>query len=502
VPEIEMPGHALAAIRAYPELGTGVPIPPGTESDWGVFPWLYNVDDKTFRFLEDVLDEVMALFPSRYIHVGGDEAVKDQWKASPAIQARIKALKLKEETALQGWFVHRIGDYLEAHHRKLIGWDEILEGDVPPDATITSWRGIDGAIAAAKAGHDAVLSPAPTLYLNNRQGFGEGEPPSHGGLVDLASVYAFDPAPAAIPAEAQHHILGLQANLFTEHVRTEERAAWMLFPRASAVAEIGWSREGERRFPDFVYRLLPQVERMKSLGLGAANTAFVPQVAIDYRAGAASATATLANQAGLALRYTVDGSSVNAASPLYRSPFTVTLPAMLRAASFHDGQPVAWSEQRVDSASVRRRGDEQLKTCSGKVVLALEDDYPAAGKRASFVTDILDPCWLYQDAPVGGVRQIALEIGQLPFNFQIGKDIEQIHFAPPATPAGEFEVHAGTCQGPRVAVLPLAGAVGNPGVTRLVGAFERREGNETLCIRYTARGVEPMWALKSVELVP
>jgi len=160
VPEIEMPGHALAAIRAYPELGMGVPIPPGTESDWGVFPWLYNVDDKTFAFLEDVLTEVMELFPSQYIHVGGDEAVKDQWKGSPAIQAKIKALGIKDETALQAWFVHRIAGFLQAHHRKLIGWDEILEGDVPADATITSWRGIEGAITAAKAGHDAVLSPS------------------------------------------------------------------------------------------------------------------------------------------------------------------------------------------------------------------------------------------------------------------------------------------------------------------------------------------------------
>jgi hexosaminidase len=180
----------------------------------------------------------------------------------------------------------------------------------------------------------------------------------------------------------------------------------------------------------------------------------------------------------------------------------ITLPATLKTASFHDGRPVAWGEQRVDGVAVRRRTDEQLKTCSGKVVLALEDDYPSAGRRASFVTDILDPCWRYENAPVGGATRIALEVGQLPFNFQIGKDIEQIRFPAPATPEGEFEVRAGTCQGPRVAVLPLAGAAGDPGVTRLVGALDRREGNETLCIRYTARGVEPMWALKSVELIP
>ena len=184
VPEIEMPGHALAAIRAYPQLGTGAPIPPGVESDWGIFPWLYNTDEGTFGFIEDVLTEVMALFPSRYIHVGGDEAVKDQWKASPKIQAQMKALGITNEDALQGWFVSRIGKFLAAHGRRLIGWDEILQGDMPPSAAITSWHGVDGAIAAAKSGHDSVLSPAPTLYFDNRQAFSTLEPPGRGNLID------------------------------------------------------------------------------------------------------------------------------------------------------------------------------------------------------------------------------------------------------------------------------------------------------------------------------
>src|SRR6185369_9258572 len=168
----EMPGHALSAIRAYPQLGIGAPIPPGVESDWGVFPWLYNVDDRTFGFLEDVLTEVMALFPSRYIHVGGDEAVKDQWKASPKIQAQMKALGLANEDALQSWFMARIGKFLAAHGRRMIGWDEILQGGIPHNATIMSWQGTAGTIAAAKAGHDSVLAAAPALYFDNRQGFG------------------------------------------------------------------------------------------------------------------------------------------------------------------------------------------------------------------------------------------------------------------------------------------------------------------------------------------
>lgn len=503
IPEIEMPGHALAAIRAYPELGTGTPIPPGTESDWGVFPWLYNIDDGTFTFLEDVLGEVMALFPSKYIHVGGDEATKEQWQGSPAIQARMKALGVKDETALQAWFVHRIATYLQKNGRKMIGWDEILEGDVPADATITSWRGIDGAIKAAKAGHDAVLSPAPTLYINNRQGFGDAEPPSHGGLVDLKTVYAFDPVPAEIPAEARHHVLGLQANLWTEHIRTEARAAWMTFPRASAVAEIGWSRPGTRSYPDFIARVVPQMTRMRSLGLDSATTAFVVQPQIDYKAGTATVGVTLGNQAGLEMRYTTDGSAVTAKSPLYAQPLTLPVPTTLKASAFLAGKPVASPLVRtIDTRAVRFRTDETLKTCTNKVVLALEDDYPATGKRATFLTDIFAPCWLFENAPIGGAKQIALEVGQLPFNFQIGKDIDHIKFPTPETPEGEFVVRAGTCEGPRVAVLPLAPAAGNPGVTRLLGSLDPRAGNETLCIRYTAKGVEPMWALQSVELIP
>lgn len=502
VPEIEMPGHALSAIRAYPQLGTGVPIPPGTESDWGVFPWLYNVDDGTFGFLEDVLTEVMALFPSRYIHIGGDEAVKDQWKGSPAIQARMKALGIADEHALQSWFVSRIGKFLAARGRRLIGWDEILEGGIPADATITSWRGVDGAIAAAKAGHDAVLSPAPILYFDNRQGFGELEPPGRGNFVSLAGIYAFDPMPPGLTAEQQRHILGLQANLWTEHVRAEDRAAWMMFPRAIAVAEIGWSNPAKRDFPAFVDRLVPQLERMRVLGLNPAASAFAVNAKIDFMPPTRQAVVALASQSGLPIRYTLDGSDPTSDSPVYSAPLTLVFPTRLRAAAFHGDQGLAGAlDQLVDGRGDRRRSDEQLKTCTEKVRLALEDDHPAEGPRAVFVTDIFNPCWIYEKAPVGGAKQIAIEVGQIPFNFQVGKDIESIRFRPPATPDGEFEVRAGSCEGERIAVLPLAPARANPGVTRLAATLAPRSGNEDLCITYTARGVEPMWAIDSVELV-
>ena len=503
VPEIEMPGHALAALRAYPGLGTGAAIPPGVESDWGVFPWLYNTDDATFGFLEDVLREVMDLFPSRYIHVGGDEAVKDQWKASPAIQAKMKALGIADEDALQSWFVQRMQRFLAANGRRLIGWDEILQGGIAPAATVMSWRGIDGAVAAAKAGHDTVLSPSPALYLNHREGYGPLEPPARGDKIDLRSVYAFDPAPAAIPVAARGHILGVQANLWTEHARTEARASWMLFPRANALAEVAWSPAGSHDFAGFVARLVPQLDRMRALGLEPSASSFTVTPTTDFTPGETQARVALANAAGLPIRYTVDGSAVTAASPRYAAPLALGLPTRLRATAMAGDRALPGAIDRViDGGYVRRRSDEQLATCTDKVKLAVEDDAPASGPRASFLTDILSPCWLYPDAPTGGARQIALTVGQFPFNFQIGADLAGIRFRAPDTPDGEFEVRAGSCDGERIAVLPLAPARGNPALTRLVAPLAARAAKETLCITYTARGVNPMWGLKAVELLP
>ncbi|HET6941721.1 MAG TPA: family 20 glycosylhydrolase, partial [Sphingomicrobium sp.] len=392
VPEIEMPGHALSAIRAYPSLGTGAPVPPGVESDWGVFPWLYNLDDSSFAFLEDVLRETMALFPSTYIHVGGDEAVKDQWKASPKIQARMMALGIKDEHDLQSWFMSRIGRFLSAHGRRMVGWDEILQGGIPNNATIMSWQGTAGAIAAAKAGHDSVLSPAPTLYFDNRQGFGAIEPPGRGNLVDLASVYAFDPLPSELTADQQKHVLGVQGNLWTEHVRTEDRAMWNSFPRASAVAEIGWSNPTKPDFADFIDRLVPQMQRMSALGLTPAASLFAVKVETSFNPPANVAAVALSSQSGLQIRYTLDGSAPSEVSRLYGSPLQLTVPTRLRAATFHGPRPLPGAiDQLVDARFVRRRTDEELRTCSAKVRLALEDDYPGNGPRAVFVTDIFEP---------------------------------------------------------------------------------------------------------------
>src|SRR5438876_953130 len=372
VPEIEMPGHASAAIVAYPQLGVMSDPPPAVPSDWGVFTNLFNVEESTFAFLEDVLAEVMELFPGQFIHVGGDEAVKDQWQASARVHERMRELGVASEDALQGYFTHRMGEYLRAHGRRLVGWDEILEGGVPSDAAVMSWRGVQGAIAAAAAGHDAVLSPDPTLYLDSRQGRSPSEPPGRGTVETLADVYHFDPLPGPLAGD-QAHVLGLQANLWTEHVRTEERAAYMTWPRAAALAEVGWSPPGRLDWSDFTLRLPAEFRRLKSLGVHYSDDVFAPP----------------------------------------------------RSVGPHD-----------------RHMSQDLKTCTGKLVLSLEDDAPIEGARAVFLIDIMNPCWMLPAAELSPTSRLTVAVGQVPFNFQIGKDIEAIKLDPPRTADGELIVIA------------------------------------------------------------
>jgi hexosaminidase len=268
VPEIEMPGHATAAIVAYPELGVEPFAGKLKEvpSDWGVYENLFNVEEPTFKFLENVLTEVIDVFPGEYLHVGGDEAVKPQWEKSPRVQARMKEFGVADAHQLQGYFIQRMARFIESKGRRVIGWDEILEGSIPADATIMSWRGTDGAVAAAKAGHDTVLSPAPDLYFDHWQSAGDLTP-GRSNTLSLEMVYGFKPVPDAVPAEQRKHILGLQANLWAELMRTEARVDYMLFPRIAALAEVAWSPEGRIDWKDFQRRLDPQLRRYDQAGI-------------------------------------------------------------------------------------------------------------------------------------------------------------------------------------------------------------------------------------------
>jgi len=266
VPEIDLPGHAQAAIAAYPELGVlGEPVEVATT--WGIHPYLYNTRETTFQFLKDVLSEVMAIFPSRYIHVGGDEARKDQWQASQEIQTHIKELGLHDEDELQSWFLSQIGAFLTQNGRLLLGWDEILEGGLPAGATVMSWRGIEGGIAAAQAGHDVVMTPTTHVYLDYYQSNDPSEPLAIGGYLPLQKVYTFDPIPDVLTAEQAQHVLGAQCNLWTEYVPTPEHLEYMTFPRAIALSELTWTPKEQLDFADFRARLALHEARLTNLAV-------------------------------------------------------------------------------------------------------------------------------------------------------------------------------------------------------------------------------------------
>ena len=265
VPEIEMPGHCRAAIASYPELGCHPDQPIKVDTGWGVSPHILCPTDRTVAFMQDVLTEVLELFPSKFIHIGGDEAIKDQWKASPVVQARIKELNLKDEAEMQSWFTRQMDRFLADHGRRLVGWDEILEGGLAPGAVVMSWRGVAGGIAAAKADHDVIMAPTSHTYLDFRQGPPETEWNPVGTLLSIDMVYQFEPIPPELSADQARHILGGQGQLWGERIPDPRHCEYMAFPRAAALAEVLWSPVGQRNYASFSNRLRTNVKRLDVL---------------------------------------------------------------------------------------------------------------------------------------------------------------------------------------------------------------------------------------------
>lgn len=273
VPEIEMPGHSLAALAAYPELScTGGPFEVGKK--WGVFDDVYCPKEETFTFLENVLSEVMALFPSEYIHIGGDECPKTRWKSCAHCQKIIKEKGLKDEHELQSYFIQRIEKFVNGKGRKIIGWDEILEGGLAPNAAVMSWRGTDGGIAAAKQKHYVVMTPGSHCYFDHYQGKPENEPLAIGGFTSLEKVYNFNPMPDELNAEERKYILGAQANVWTEYILTPEQVEYMIMPRMSALAEVLWGTANPENFIDFKTRLQAQEIWLKNNNINYRKTSF------------------------------------------------------------------------------------------------------------------------------------------------------------------------------------------------------------------------------------
>jgi hexosaminidase len=264
IPEIELPGHAMAALAAYPNLGcTGGPYEVATS--WGIFTDIYcGGKEDSFMFLQDVLDEVINLFPGKYIHIGGDEAWKDKWKTCRHCQRRIQKENLKDEHGLQSYFIQRIEKYLNSKGKQIIGWDEILEGGLAPNATVMSWRGEEGGIAAAKQNHDVIMTPSSWVYFDYAQDTSATEPLSIGHYLPLSKVYQYEPVPPQLTPEEAKRVLGVQANVWTEYMKTPEHVEYMVYPRASALAEVAWSPKDSRAYDDFLDRMKTHLRRLET----------------------------------------------------------------------------------------------------------------------------------------------------------------------------------------------------------------------------------------------
>lgn len=507
VPEIDMPGHAQAAVAAYPQLGV-----TGTRAkvsvDWGVNPYLYNVDDATFTFIDHVLDEVMALFPSRYIHLGGDEAIKDQWQASPSVQARMHALGLKDEDALQGWFINRVGRYLDAHGRRLVGWDEILDGGVPADATVMSWRGSKGAIKATQLGHDVVLSPAPDLYFDQLQSDHDDETAGRMPVESLASVYAFEPVPKELDAAQAQHVLGAQANVWTEHMPSMKHVQHAAFPRLDALSEVDWSPAAGRNWSDFVSRLPAQFARYRAQHIGYADSAFAPIIALDRNAALTSGSAqvTLSDQAGFGtLHYTLDGSVPGLQSPLYQAPLAVTLPITVRAVSLAaDGTALAAPRERIlDRATLLSLSGNELPNCPGSNFRLRVQPMPDATSLAPvYSINVFNSCQLYPATPMDGVTAIHVDAVRLERNYALAHEQKLVVAHPHSTPFGELVVHQDQCDGAVLASLPLPDPAHGARRFTLDAALPALHGEHALCLVYTAPNDGPLYALARVSLIP
>ena len=337
VPEVEMPGHAQAALAAYPELGCEPTKGYQVRTQWGISEDVFCPSEKTFTFLQDVLTEVMPLFPSKYIHIGGDECPKTAWKNSAFCQDLMKKNNLKDEHELQSYFIRRIEKFVNSKGKSIIGWDEILEGGLAPNATVMSWRGTTGGIDAAKQKHNVVMTPTGTCYLDYYQGNPATEPLAIGGYLTLDQVYAYEPMPTELTPDEQKYILGVQGNIWTEMMPTPESVEYMAFPRAIALAELGWMQTGPHNFEDFAQRLknylphLTNVNYAKRLLDISASTQPNDQGQLQVKLSKLDSDSQIF--------YTINGKEPNEKSTAYIGPFTLAKTATVRAITWAGGSP-------------------------------------------------------------------------------------------------------------------------------------------------------------------
>ena len=338
IPEIEMPGHSQAAISAYPELSCDRKKVKVAEK-WGVFEPIYCTKDSTFQFIENVLDEVLELFPSEYIHIGGDEAPKAKWKACDNCQKRIESEGLKDEHELQSYFISRIEKYLNSKGRKIIGWDEILEGGLAPNASVMSWRGTKGAVEAAKQGHNVILTPGSHCYFDHYQSESETEPIAIGGFLPLEKVYNFNPIPNELTEEQSNRVLGAQGNVWTEYMPNSEKVEYMVFPRILALSEVVWSNPKQKDFTDFVSRVENFHTRLETLGINYANHIYEIEGQVLSKNDSIFFNMNI-QSSEKNIRYTLDGSEPTIDSEIYTKPIPLSKSTTIKAATFNSKNKV------------------------------------------------------------------------------------------------------------------------------------------------------------------
>lgn len=327
VPEIEMPGHSTAVLAAYPEFGCDPGKPIAVIQTWGVFKDILCPSDKTFSFLEDVLTEVMNLFPSKLIHIGGDEAPKDAWQRSAFCQQLIKKLNLKNEHGLQSYFIQRIEKFVNSKGRSIIGWDEILEGGLAPNATVMSWRGEAGGIEAAKQNHNVIMTPGSGgLYLDAAQGKSDLEPFGIGSYAPLSKTYSYNPTPAVLTPAQQKYVVGVQANIWTEYIATDAKLQYMLLPRMLALSEVAWSPLANKDYKDFSETRLPKhLAALDKAGLNyRVPTAYGASDSISI--GSVLTVDLKPSVAGAKIYYSIDDYMPRETDPIYEHPVSFPIP--------------------------------------------------------------------------------------------------------------------------------------------------------------------------------
>jgi hexosaminidase len=529
VPEIDLPGHSQAAVAAYPWLGvTGER--PLVWTDWGVSPWLLKPDEKTLQFVDDVLDEVMQLFPSPYISIGGDEADKQQWNASPELRERMRRLGLANMDQLQGWFTTRVADHLVKNGRTPVGWDdELVAGErLPASELVMSWHGRDEervapargslapagrsladrsrsnrsvALEAAAQGHDVVSTPEESLYFDHYQSNlpdeWSGQPP----MTTLRQAYDTAVIPGGATAAQAKHVIGVQGNLWTELMSSFALDQHALFPRLAALSEVGWSAASAHDWNGFLQRLVAELARYRALGIDYADTAFAP--AFEITAGRNGALrVTLSNQANFGeIRYTTDGSAPTSTSLRYVRPleFSAQGAVTLRAATFGAGgfDLAAPRAQVLDASTLLRRDGSELASCSNRPGMRLAGKQPAHGSRPVYKVSVGDMCWLWRGVALTGVEHVTLTVERLAWRF--GDDAQDAVVRATATEA-EFEIHADACTGPLLARLPLTPALQAGGQNDLEATVStsRRDDAHDLCILATGDPRDGQWVLARV----